>query len=573
MKQLRKLSAMVLGCSMLLAGCGNVNSKIEADSSNTIVYGSSATTGLFSPVYSTTVYDNDVVDLVFNSFLEYNKKDELVPSIADGMPKISNGGKTITYKLKKGIKFSDGSKLTTKDVRVSNEVLADKTYTGPSGYEVQNLVGYEDYYNGKANHIKGIKIIDDYTISFNYTKADSDNLINTGLRKIVSDKQFKDYKNGNAKLFEDLASKPIGSGPYKLVKYSKSSGVGLTKNKYYWGKGYKIKNVVMKPVTPTTAFEDLKVGNVDILEATSGKDTVGLASHEKNIGMQDFVKAGSGYICLNTQNGATKEKAVRQALLYAFDRKTLVNSYFKCTDCAKGIGQNLGYIQTTFQNPASSMQDIIIGKEKLEGLNTYPYDINKAKQLLDNAGWKVGKNGIRYKDGKPLTIKMLAMDDSAICDTLIPIWKKDWQERLGVDFKVTTVDFNTLVSKISSDKGLSEWNVFMLGVSYTTATLSGPKTSFQSSEAKEGGGNYGRLKDSEIDKLIDEATATNDPKEQKALWEQIAIKVNDQAVYMPIYGYNPYSLYRKDRIKNFEITSLYTWTHALKNAEIVKDGE
>ena len=158
---------------------------------------------------------------------------------------------------------------------------------------------------------------------------------------------------------------------------------------------------------------------------------------------------------------------------YAFDRQSFVNSYYECKDCKDLDGVEIGYVPTTWNNPISKLGKVITGEEKVDGLTNYSYDIEKAKKLLDDAGWKVGASGFREKDGQKLEIKIMAIKDHDILNNLIPMWKKAWGEELKADVKVATVDFNTLMDKVYYDKNIEEWNVYFMATSFTDDTMSG----------------------------------------------------------------------------------------------------
>ena len=95
---------------------------------------------------------------------EYNKKGKLVADLAKSLPEISEDGKSMTFKLKKGIKFSDGSKFTSKDVKTTFSVMADPSYTGRFANNVDFLDGYTEYHDADASSFSGIETPDDYTV-------------------------------------------------------------------------------------------------------------------------------------------------------------------------------------------------------------------------------------------------------------------------------------------------------------------------------------------------------------------------------------------------------------------------
>ena len=111
--------------------------------------------------------------------------------------------------------------------------------------------------------------------------------------------------------------------------------------------------------------------------------------------------------------------------------------------------------------------------------------MDKANQVLDEADWVRGADGIRAKDGQKLEIKFLLSEGNSVLETLIPIVKKTWGD-LGVDLKQTTVDFSTLLSNIQDNSQDSEWNMCFLATSFTSNQDSSANDSYANDPEKHG---------------------------------------------------------------------------------------
>lgn len=564
MKKLFKVMAAA-ACALSLTACGS--SKKE----DTVVVGCEELTGTFSPVYYSSAYDGYVVDLVYNKLMEYDYDGNLQPALAEKTD-VAKDGKSITFHLRKGVKFSDDSPFTAKDVEFTYKVVTDPSYTGRYGQTTQYVKGSDNYRNKKNKkepEFPGIQVIDDYTIKFEFTEARNDNLLTLMSIGIISSNQFKDdYAYKNTKPLEKAMGTPIGTGPYVLKKWESGSGASFTKNENYWGDGFEgVNNIVIKPTKMETEYQELKSGNVDMLLGQIEPKKIGPASTNKDLAMNHYLRGGMGYIMYNTANGATSDVAVRQALTYAFDRQAFVDSYYECKDCKDLDGVSIGYVPTTYNNPISKLGKVIDGTEKVDGLDNYSYDIEKAKKLLDDAGWKVGSSGFREKDGQKLEIKILSIKDHDILSNLIPMWKKAWGSELKADVKVATVDFNTLLSKVYADKSLSEWNLFFMATSYTSDSMSDIYTTFNSAYAKENNDNYSRLKDTTLDKLMDEAIQEMDETKAINKWVDAQKRINEDAAVIPVYGNTYFDIYNT-KIKNLKTSALYPWTKGLKDVTV-----
>lgn len=576
---MKKLFAMLMVGALALtaAGCSSGDSGDDAKtnaSGSTLTVGAEELAGLFSPIYYETAYDGYAVDLVYQALLTYDVDSNLVPQAAAEMPTVSEDGKTITFKLKEGLKFSDGSTLDANDVKFTFTVTADPSYTGRFGSTVANVEGFDEYNdknNKEVTEVSGIEVVDNLTVTFHLKEARIDSVADLGTSfAIISDEQFPDYKRGDTKKIENSVSDPIGSGPYKLNKWDKASGASFVKNEHFAAEEgkYQVSNIIIKPVEMSTEIDELTSGSVDLLAGMIEPKKIGPASLDENLTFNTYPRAGLGYIAYNCAEGPTAEKEVRQALTYAFDRQAFVDSYYKFEEGSDEVKKHtVGYVPAAFLNPASELGAIIRGEETLDGLNTYKYNIEKAKELLDAAGWKVGADGVREKDGQKLTIKLMAIKDHDILNNLIPMWNKSWKEELGVDLMQTTVDFNTLSSKVTKEESLGEWNVFFMAAGFTGTNMTEINAQFLP-ENKGGQGNYARIVDEELGDLLNKGMASvNDDKQAQEYYKQALIKANEDCAYVPVYGNQYFDLYNT-KIKGLKTGPVYTWADAMADVTI-----
>ncbi len=560
-----------------LVACGGSSSDGGA-SSDTFVMGAEKLTGTFSPLYYASSYDGYVVDLVYDKLMDYDKDDVLVPELAAEEPTVSEDGKTVTFKLQKDIKFANGDKLTADDVAFTFQVLADPSYDGRYSSKVLYLEGLDAYRgvmnpdtkkyeggSGKLEDFTGIKVVSDTEIQFTFTEERSDNLITVATQAIVNKEDFADYAFGDVKAVKDAMGEPNGTGPYTMKSWDAATGAVFEKNEGYWGEGFDIAKVIIKPVEMTTDWTELKNKSVDYLAGMIEPKKVGPASATDYIEFSSYPRAGMGYVEMNTAAGSTMDAAVRKAMMYAFDRQAFVDSYYECKEC-KGIDGVGAYVPQMYANPGSMMGDIVRGEEEIAGLDSFDYDLDKANATLDAAGWVRGTDGIRVKDGQRLEIKALTIKDHDILSNIIPMWQKNWKE-MGADVKIATVDFNTLLDKVYSDDALNEWNIFFLATSWT-ATEVDIFTSFHSTEAKNGGDNLSRISDPELDTLLDEALRTLDEDAQKEVYKKIAVKLGELCVKVPVYGNTYFDMYNKEKVEGMKTNTFYPWTSALKDAKL-----
>lgn len=551
-------AAMMTGCA---SGSSGANGKTLTVGLNT------GFNGIFSPLYYQTVYDDYVIEMVYQSMLSYDRDNQLQPELATEQPTISEDGSTLTFKLKKGVKFSDGSKLDADDVVLTFTAMADPSYTGRFSTYVDYLEGYKEYHDGDAKTLSGVEKIDDYTVAFHLATPRIDAISQVGTFPIISNSQFKKYKKGDTKMFEDKASEPIGTGPYVLKNFQKDSAATFVKNDKFKAKDgeYQIDNVVMKICDTSTELQELQKGTVDLLPQADNADKVGTASLDKNLTYNNYASSSMQYFIYNCEVGATADPAVRQALTYAIDRQSFVDSYYSFSKGSKDVKKTQpGFVPVLMANPISSqLGDIITGKEKDDNMTYYDYDIEKAKQILDDAGWTVGSDGKREKDGQKLTVRMVSTKGKDQLDTMLPMLEKAWGEELGVDFKTNLSEFNTMVATVQGDDTVNDWEVSYMGWQFGSGDDTGINLLCQTGQTD----NTARLSDPDLDALLDTALHTTDQAASTAAYKEVYEKVSALCPYVAINGLSYYDLYNK-KIKNLDTAALYDFVKALDKATI-----
>lgn len=561
MKCKRVCTLMVVIC--LLVGISGCSKEQPTKNDDMLSVGVASLSGTFNPLYTTTLYDSYVTDLVYDSLLSRDYNGKRCGALAKDIPEISEDYKTYTFHLKENVKFSSGKPLTANDVAFSFMLLADPAYDGPYMNIVSNLVGYDEYHNNEAEQFQGIEVVDKQTIIFHFKEGYRSNIDNLATHKIMSKASFPDYEKGNLDSIKESVNKPVGSGPYVLKNWESDTGAILEKNKFYERDGHQIKTINIKPITPASTLLELEKGNIDILPETSDPELIAPAYNHKDLTLNNYHSAGLSWLTLNCQSGPTADRNVRKALTLAFDREAFIKNSFGCADCGNDI--TLAYLPKIFQNPISSLNEYVTGKKTLDGLEEDSYHMKEAKKLLKESGWIVGKDGIRYKDGKKLTIKVMMAVELASADTLIAMWKEDWS-KLGVDLKVTTLEINSMIAKASDDTQINDWSAFVLSSVFSSDDLDSIYNMFHSSTSGEGG-NLARVQKEEIDALLDKGKQTLDASQVDAVYLELAKVIHNEFAYIPMYSKQMFDIYNK-RVFDFRTSSYYPWTKALKEAKI-----
>lgn len=518
----------------------------RATSKDTLIVGSSEAAGNFLPIYYATTYDAPVVALVFEGLLKTDRNGNYMPGLAESLPEISEDGKTYTFKLKKGVKFHSGNPLTADDVVFTYETIADPAYDGRFTSYVKDLVGYEDYSTGKTEKFAGVEKVDDNTVKFHFKENMAPNIVQTAMG--IMDSKFYAHKKGDMAPVKSKMQQLSGTGPYKLSKFEPRQYFELVENYDYYGKKPEIPKIIVKFVTDATDVQELIKGDIDMLTGVITPEKLEMADVTGFIDRDQYLRHGYGYIKFNTQDPVVADKRVRQALTYGLDRQAFLDLYFK--GLAINVDAPISKAHWTY-DPSLDAKMI-----------TYDFDPAKAGKLLDEAGWKLEKDGYRYKDGQKMIINWTSIKDLDIVNILMPILIENWKQ-LGVDVKLSPMDFNSLMDKVYKERtGFSMFNM-----ATSEATFPDPSTSWHSEYDKTGGNNTSQFRNTKNDELLDKMKRELDRDKYKQLWQEWAININEEAPMINLYTNTYTDLYNR-RVENFDTDSLWPWYRAVMDTKL-----
>lgn len=507
---------------------------------DTLIVGTTDPKGEFVPIYSSTLYDSWVNKLVFDGLITNNEKGEPIPNVAESY-EVSEDGKTYTFKLNKGIKFTNGQELTAKDVAFTFTSICDPGYDGPRMDAVSNLVGYEEYNKGDAKSVEGIKVIDDYTISFTNKNVDAAGIWNFEYG-IMPESVYK-FEKGNFQAVKDKLLEPVGSGAYKFVHFKPGQEVKFEKNPDYWKGEPKIPYIVMKVTNAQTLLQELMAGTVDIDRVGAKPENIDPLKQAGFLNLDLYMQNGYGYIGLNYGSDKVKDPKVRQALLYGLNREGFMQSYY----------QGYGQVYNSHILPTSWAYNPDVPK--------YEYNPEKANQLLDEAGWKdTNGNGVRDKDGVELELQWLTYTGSKYVDALIPIVQQSW-EQIGVKVTPELMEFGTMMDKVNN----REYDIF--NGAWNLSIDPDPSGIFAISQDVPGGFNNIGWRNEEADKLLKEGKGTTNQEERKKAYAEWQLKFSEDVPYI-LLGNAQEMFASNSRVKGYNPSTYIDWTHDVYKLEL-----
>ena len=521
-KILAGIFSMALTLS-LFAGCGSTSAEIPANSDSSISASdasvlryavASSPKGLFSPLLSNTTYDNNVNTLIYSPLILLDENNEYKPGLAESYD-FSEDQKTVTFHLRKDVKWHDGEPFTADDVLFTFMSMADPNYTGSRFNEISKVEGAKDYHDGKADSISGIKVIDENTISFTYTEVFAPALSNFSQRGIIpkhiwSKVNISDWENSS-----DLLNKPIGTGPYKLVEFKPDQYVELERNEDYFGGSPKIEKFVFKVTNTETELSELAKGDLDVVSLTSTKEEDFKMLKDAGMKIEEKPSANYQFMTMNSNKEFFKDKRVRQAITYAINREGMVKSLIG----EHGQVMNAPISLAGWAYPES-------------GLNTYDYSVDKAKSLLSEAGW-TDNNGVLEKDGVKFEVDMLVPTGNKIREQSAPIIQQNLKD-VGITVNISTMD---IASAMAKTHGEGDYDMGLFG--FALEVDPGDADRYWASSIANGSQfNFSNFINTQSDELLDKAAKTIDRNERKELYGQWGKLINEEAPYVFLYSQN-----------------------------------
>jgi len=506
----------------LLTGCGSTSAEIPTSSTNqsssdgsVLRYAvESSPKGLFSPLLSNTTYDNNVNNLVYSPLVLLDENNEFKPGLAEKY-EFSDDNLTLTFNLRKDVKWHDGEDFTADDVAFTFTSIADPKYTGSRFNEISKIVGAQDYHDGKANSISGIKVIDKYTISFTYTKVYAPALSNFSQRGIIPKHIWSKVAIADWDKQTDLLNKPIGTGPFKLTDFKADQYVELVKNDTYFGGTPKIDKFIFKVTNTETELSELAKGDLDVVELSSTNEEDLKTLKDAGIEIEEKPSANYQFMTMNSNREFFKDKKVRQAITYAINRKGMVDSL---------LGEHGQVINTPISLAGWAYPE--------SGLNSYDYSVDKAKELLKEAGWSEN-NGVLEKDGKKFEVDLMVPTGNKVREQSAPIIQQNLKD-VGITVNISTMD---VASAMAKTKGQGDYDMGLLG--FTLEVDPGDADRYwASSTANNSQFNFSNFINSQSDELIDKAASTIDRNARKEIYAKWGQLLNEEAPDVFLYSQN-----------------------------------
>lgn len=438
-------------------------------------------------------------NMVFEGLVK-DTKGKIEPALATKWT-LSNDKTVYTFTIRKNVRFSNGEKLTAQVIKENfDAILANK--------ERHEWMGLPDEIASTSAPSKYQFVL---TLREPYYPTLTELSLTRPFR-IIAPSCFKN--NGT----KDGVKGYVGTGPYVLADHKKNKEVVFKENKYYWGTKPHIATVNWHVISNTQSlYMALKKGDIQLIYGSDGDqisaDT--LKSLEKNGKFKVYMSKpnASRSILLNTNRGALRSLEVRKAVSYAINKKEIVS----------GVLDNSESMANTLLPPnAPYMKDLKLKKQH--------YDLEKANQLLEKAGWKKEKGSeYREKNGTPLTLTFSCNSQNAQEEPIAQVVQANLK-KAGIKVKIISEDKQAYLNR-QKDGDFDMQYSLSWGAPYDPQTY---LASWRMAAHGDYQAQLGLPKKQWLDNEITEVLLASNKQERQEKYQQIMSYVTDEYVYVPV---------------------------------------
>ena len=480
-----------------------------------------------NPLLSTNAVDTDVALLIFDTLVAPDANNKLQPHLARVVPTRANGGisadgKTVTFKLRDGLRWQDGTPLTSADVAFTFAKINDPKV------DVNSRTGYD--------RITRVATPDAHTVVVSLREPFSPFVAYVGYQYPIVPKHLLD-KSANIN-HDPFGTHPVGAGPYRFERWDRGNRVELSANDAYYGGAPKIRDVIISEIpdqnTAALAFRshEIDFGYVDSATFSQLRGAPGLTTTtEPN---NDVV----GY-ALNVTRPILADVRVRRAISMAIDRASITRK------TTLGTG-TVAY--------ADLPAPLWIAREPA---NPYAYDPAAANALLDAAGWKRGPDGMRAKNGVSLSLRGIGFSGSAAMASM-NVQVEQLLRDIGIDFTSKQYSVSLYFESKQNGGPLAIGDYDMASLSWEGGIDPENDVLFTCASREPQGNNIARYCSPEMDALQDDSLRTLDPARRAADIVKIERLAVTDVPYVFLY-HTPWRIAQNPSLSRVHSSITETW--------------
>jgi peptide/nickel transport system substrate-binding protein len=493
MRRLAVLVAVVTVFSALTACSTGERVDIGGTSSGNLIAAIAGEPDQLDPHKTSAYFSFEVLENVFDTLVEPDANLEMRPALAESWT-VSPDQLSWTFHLRSGVTFHDGSAFTADDVVYSYRRIIDEQLTNVD----------------KFGAVTEVRAPDAETVVIRLKQPTPNLLTNIGGFKGMAIVQRRNVESGQ------IATHPIGTGPFSFVGQKSGDSITLEANPSYWGGPPDISGVTFRFISePTTALSALQAGEIDWTDSIPPQRVAQLRDDD-SMHLAATASNDYWYLALNEARKPWDDVRVRQAIAYGIDRDSIVTA-------------------TSYGTAAANQLAIPEGNPWYTEYHRYGYDVDKAKGLLQDAGVSGSDLDMLVTGEYPETVTAAQV----IADNLAP---------LGITVHIRTVDFATWLD----EQNTGNFDMLMMG---WLGNID-PDDFYYAQHHTNGTSNAQKFSDSEVDRLLDAGRVETNHRAREEIYRWAATLIADQVSY--IYLYNP--------------SVIQAWTTGLSGFESRRDG-
>ena len=484
-----------------------------------------------NPFLATSGNTRVLSELTMAHFVRYSPHGEPIPELLAEIPTEHNGGisrdgKTIVFRLRRNVRWSDGAPFDASDVLYSVAVAMDTR---------NNLFVHDPW-----EHVAGASASDKFTVRL-HLKEPYQPFLYDYFSSLANSCILPKHILGESTVINTVPYNglPVGIGPFRYTAYHRSASVEMEANPYYWRGTPKLRKLIYKIIPDqNTMLTQLETGEVDLCDTINGP----MAETAKNLAGKRWTTRLSNFmggIYFNTSHPQLREAVVRRALRLATDRVTIFNKVMQ-------------------RNGAMTESYLPQVEPDYDAVPLSPYDPAEARRMLDDDGWNVGSDGVRHKGDIALTLDLAIPSGYQPSEVFASLLKQDW-ENIGVHVTIHVWPTAQFFATYSANGALERGNYDIAMLSQAQRLLSAAINGvFDCAAAPPHGANFVRYCNPRVDAINQQYLHTYDPKKQKALAAQLQRQIDDDCPVIEIYERAFLAVYDA-RVKGFAPNPFSDW--------------
>lgn len=450
-----------------------------------------------------------IYNFIGNGLVRFRHPDmDVVADLAESWT-MSPDGRTYTFTLRRGVRWQDGEPFSAQDVKFTFELWAHPEWPGPLSANVATIQGAQTYKDKQASEITGIKILGGQRIQVTLTQPSAVFLAGLALAIMLPRHLLKDVPPADAQK-HPFARKPVYTGPFMVDAWRTGEGLTFAASPNHFRGRPRLDTIIGRNIPdPAAAQAELRAGGVQL--GTTDPDHYDGFARDSTFKTQTLAGGGGWFLQFDLTNPLFSDRRVRQAISHSIDRKAIIDSVFR------------GKAEANFSIP-SPLSWVFNPK-----ISRFDFNVERAKALLDEAGWKAGPDGIRGRDGRRL-------DFALNCTARTKDWAVSLQpflKNVGINMKVDVVEFGTWIQRLRvgvHEASFGGWFNFIID----------PRADLQAHFLSPRPVDASGYRNDRVDRLFKQARTATDRTQEKKIYDEIQEVTARDAVY--VYLWRPQDL-------------------------------